>query len=350
MPLTDDMLDAQVREADPASTPIDLEPTSADWARLHRMIEEATATSPVSATRRGAIRDRVAAFRRRARASLPLRIALRAAWAVPALAVVLAIGLAVGPLTAAPAYAVTPPVLVAQPIAQTADEVLSTSINALQATPSRAATRDALVVRWALRDDGKADPVIVPEWQEWVWDADGTGHLESRTGAPYSVTKDGTIVPPAGDAPKEGSALPGTGHHSSNLFFAEPPADAAGLRAYIEQRVGRSGTADALSIWGAVSSIRDSWALNPAQQAAALQLIREAGGVTVLGSVTDRLGRSGIALQVDSPTRPQFTATLVLSAATHEIIAADTIYAGGSTSKLDVPPGSVIEYKAWLSH
>lgn len=282
-------------------------------------------------------------------APLPLRIVLRTAWAVPVLAAVLAIGLTVGPIAAAPAYAVTPPALVAQPIAQTADEVLATSIAALQAAPPRAATRDALVVRWALRDDGKPDPVIVPEWQEWVWDADGTGHLESRTGAPYSVTKDGTIVAPAGTAPKEGTALPGTGHHSSNLFFAEPPSDAAGLRAYIEDRVGLTAKADALAIWGVVSSIRDSWALGPAQQAAALQLLRDAGGLSVLGSVTDRFGRAGIALKITSAKRPQFTATVVLEATTHEIIAADTIYAGGSTMKLNIAPGSVIEYKAWLS-
>lgn len=350
MPLTDDLLETLIREADPASTPIGLEPTAADWARLRLMLEDATQTSPTGSTRRATIGDRVAALRRRARASLPLRIALRAAWAVPALAAVLAIGLAIGPLTAAPAYAVTPPALVAQPITQTADEVLATSIAALQAAQERTATRDSLVVRWAMRDDGKPDPVIVPEWQEWVWDADGTGHLESRTGAPYSVTKDGTIVPPAGEAPKEGSPLPGTGHHSSNLFFAEPPSDAAGLRAYIEDRVGPSGSADALAIWGVVSSIRDSWALSPAQQAAALQLVRDAGGVSVLGSVTDRLGRPGIALKIASTKRPQFTATLVLDTSTHEIIAADTIYAGGSTMKLKVAPGSVIEYKAWLSH
>jgi len=313
------------------------------------MLDEAADSSLTVPARRRSFGDRIASLRRRTRASRPLRIALRSAWAAPALAAVVAIGLAIGPVTAVPAYAVTPPALVTQPIAQTADEVLSASIAALRRAPARPATRDALVVRWALRDDGKADPVIVPEWQEWVWDADGTGHLESRTGAPYSVTKDGTIVPPAGEAPKEGSPLPGTGHHSSNLFFAEPPSDAAGLRAYIEERVGLTGNADALAIWGVVSSIRDSWAMSPAQQAAVLQLVRDAGGVSVLGSVTDRLGRPGIALKITSTKRPQFTATLVLDASTHEIIAADTIYAGGSAMKLNVAPGSVIEYKAWLS-
>jgi len=349
MPLTDELFETLIREADPAQTPTGIEPTAADWARLHRMLDEAAEPSRVRPSLPQLIGERIAALRRHARTSLPLRIALRSAWAAPALAAVIAIALAIGPVTAVPAYAATPPALVAQPIAQTADDVLAESIAALQEAPARPATRDALVVRWALRDDGKTDPVIVPEWQEWVWDSDGTGHLESRTGAPYSVTKDGTIVPPAGEAPKEGTSLPGTGHHSSNLFFAEPPSDASGLRTYIADRVGPTGSADALGIWGVVSSIRDSWALNPSQQAAALQLLRDAGGVSVLGTVTDRLGRSGIALKIASTKRPQFTATVVLDATSHEIIAADTIYQGGSALKLNVAPGSVIEYKAWLS-
>jgi hypothetical protein len=347
MPLTDDLFETLIREADPATTPRGLEPTAADWARLRRMLDTA-APSPARPTPPRPIRERITALRRRARASLPLRIALRAAWAVPVLAAILAIGLAIGPITAAPAYAVTPPALVAQPIAQTADEVLATSIAALQAAPTRPASRDAQVVRWALRDDGKPDPVITPVWQKWVWDTDGTGHLESTTGAPYSVTTDGKIVAPAGHAPKEGppAELP---RQSAAQYFVEPPAVPDALRAYIAQRIKLSAEADGMTIWGAISAIRDEWSLNPAQQAAALQLLRDAGGVSVLGTVSDRLGRPGIALKVTSAKRPQFTATVVLDATTHEIIAADTIYAGGSTMKLDVAPGSVIEYKAWLS-
>lgn len=349
MPLTDDLLETLVREANPSTTPAELAPTAEDWARLHRMLDAASASPRTTPGVVPQIRDWAPALRRRARSSRPLRIALRTAWLAPALAVVVTLVLTMGPLTAAPAYAVTPPVLVARPIAQSVDEVLTSSISALQAAPARSATRDALVVRWAFRDDGKADPVIVPEWQEWVWDTNGAGHLESRSGSPYSVTKDGAIVPPAGEAPKEGTALPGTGHHSSNLFFAEPPSDAEGLRTYIANRVGLPSGSDALAIWGAVSAIRDSWVLTPQQQAAALELLRDAPGVSVLGAVTDRLGRDGIALQIASPTRPQFTATLVLDASTHEIVAADTIYHGGSTLKLKIPSGSVVEYKAWLS-
>lgn len=135
MPLTDDLFETLIREADPAQTPTDIEPTAADWARLHRMLDQAAESSPARPARARRIGGRIAALRRRARASLPLRIALRSVWAAPVLAAVVAIGLAIGPITAAPAYAVTPPALVAQPITQTADDVLSSSIAALQAAP-----------------------------------------------------------------------------------------------------------------------------------------------------------------------------------------------------------------------
>ncbi|KJL34685.1 hypothetical protein [Microbacterium azadirachtae] len=348
MPLTDELFGTLIREADPASTPLDSAPSAEDWALLRRMMDAPSTASPVRSSPERPVLDRIAAIRRTARTSRPLRIALRTAWIAPALAAIIAVGLAIGPMTAAPAYAVTPPVLVAQPIPQTADEVLNASIATLQGAQPRTPTRDAQVVGWALRDDGNPDPVITPVWQKWVWDADGTGHLESQAGAPYSVTADGKIVAPATEAPKEGSPteLP---RQSSAQYFAEPPAEPTALRAYIAHRIDLPTDADPMTVWGAISAIRDEWALSPAQQAAALQLLRDAGGVSVLGTVTDRLGRSGIALKIASTKRPQFTATVVLDAGTREIIAADTIYQGGSTMKLKIAPGSVIEYKAWLS-
>ncbi|MBS1908214.1 MAG: hypothetical protein JST33_17000 [Actinobacteria bacterium] len=348
MPLTDHLLETLIREADPAATPPDTAPTAADWALLRSMMAAPSVASPARTAPNRPIRDHLFTIRRAMKTSRPLRIAVRTAWIAPALAAVIAIGLAIGPMTAAPAYAMTPPVLVAQPIPQTADEVMATSIATLQAAQPRTPTRDAQVVGWALRDDGKPDPVITPVWQKWVWDADGTGHLESQAGSPYSVTSDGKIVAPATGAPGEGSAAE-VPRQSAARYFAEPPADPMALRAYIAQRIDLPADADPMTLWGAISAIRNEWALSPAQQAAALQLLRDAGGVTVLGTVTDRLGRPGIALKVASVKRPQFSATVVLDAGTREIIAADTIYQGGSTLKLDVAPGSVIEYKAWLS-
>lgn len=330
MPLNDEQLEVLLKGANPAATPADAEPSTADWARLQRIV-----TQPPS-TRRPVPRR-------------PARIAIRAAWALPALAAVIAVGLSIGPMIATPAFANTPPPLVAQPIALSVEEVMGQSIARLNAEPATIASHDAQVVRWVLRDDGKDDPVIVPEWQKWVWDSDGTGHLEATTGAPYSVTADGKIVAPVGKAPAAGTPVEVAPPSVPVKFRTTPPADVNGLRAYLERYAGLSEGADALAIWGAISTLRDEWTLSPAQQAAALQLLRQSGGMSVLGTVTDRLGRQGIAVKVTSTNRPQFAATVVVGAESGEIIAADITYLGGSHQPLDVAPGAVIGYKAWLS-
>ncbi|MBD3943121.1 hypothetical protein IF188_15615 [Microbacterium sp. NEAU-LLC] len=340
--MTDDEFDALLRSADPARTPLDTTPGPADRARLHAIMAaspQRTSAGPVDRLR--------AAFAAARRTSA--RPALRWSGALAVVAIVVAGALGIASLTAAPAYAQTPPLLVVEHLDQSIDDVLAASISVLRSAPERVAGRDAEVVRWALREDGSDDPVIVPEWQRWVWNSDGTGQLEATAGAPYSVTSDGRIVAPAGDAPTEGQPIVGPRSEAGRYgyFPDEPPADPAALRAYFAERTGLAPDADALAVWGAVSALRDEWSLSPAQQAAALELLRDAGGLRVLGHVTDRFGREGIALQVASTDRPDFSATVVLDADSREIIAADIVYRGDS-GRIDVPKDSVIEYSVWL--
>lgn len=339
---TDDELDRLIRSANPSRTPESAEPEPEDWQRMRRIM-----TTPAPKT--AGFRAVLASLRPSAHASRSARIAVRTAWAMPIIAAVAAVGLSIGPLTAAPAYAITPPPLVAEPIGQTSGQVVAASIGMLRAEPDRPAARDAEVVRWALRDDGKDDPVILPEWQSWVWNSDGTGRLEATAGAPYSVTADGRIVPPAADAPAEGTPIETTQGQTPYGYFAdEPPADASALRTYLEDHVSLGSDADGLATWGAISALRDKWTLSPDQQAAAIELLAGAGDLRVLGTVTDRFGRAGIALKVPSTLRPEFAATIVLDATSREIIAADVLYLGAN-ERLTVPAGSVIEYSAWLS-
>ena len=67
----------------------------------------------------------------------------------------------------------------------------------------------------------------------------------------------------------------------------------------------------------------------------------------MLGTVTDRFGRDGIALSATSADKVRFSTTIVLDRTSREIIAADTVYNGGS-KRLDLEAGSIIEYSAWL--
>lgn len=255
----------------------------------------------------------------------------------------------VGPIAAAPSYAATPPPLTTRPIDESVDQVIGESLNILRGTPVTTPTRDAEVVRWTLREDGANDPVIVPEWQEWVWNADGTGYLSARAGAPYSVTDDGKIVEPVGDAPDEGDPIERVTPSQSDFGFFpdEPPTNLSQMRDYLTIHAHLPADADALAWWGAISLLRDEWTLTADQQAVALEILAAEGGLRVLGTVEDRFGRDGIALSVTSANRGQFGATIVLDEASRQIIAADITYNGGS-NRLDLDPGSVIEYSAWL--
>ena len=324
MSWTDDKIAQAMRDIDPAETASDATPLPKEWAQMRSIM---VAAPP----------------RRRI-----LRPIFRWGWTVPVAAAAVVVALTVGPIAATPSYAVTPPPLAIQPLDDSID-VVSESRDILTAATATTPSRDAEVVRWSLREDGADDPVIVPEWQEWVWNADGTGYLSARAGAPYSVTDDGRIVEPVGDAPDEGDPIErATSSKSDFGFFPdEPPADAREMRDYLAAQAHLPNDADALAWWGAISLLRDEWTLTADQQAAALEILADTGGLSVLGTVEDRFGRDGIALSVTSANRDQFGATIVLDQASRQIIAADIIYNGGS-KRLDLDAGSVIEYSAWL--
>lgn len=333
MSLSDDQIAGAMQAIDPATTLADASPHPGDWAQLRSIMARETSSKP---RRHGAWRPRAAST-------------VRLAWAIPALAVVAAIALTIGPLTTAPAYARTPPMLAVVPLSTSTQGVLSESEQILRSQPASVPARNGQVVRWHLREDGRDDPVILPEWQEWVSNGDGTGYLRATAGAPYSVTKDGRIVSPAEDSPAEGTPIQHHGAAGPNTgYFADtPPSNPDALRDYLRSHIRLPQNADAFTYWGAIGALLNEWTLAPAQQAAAIQLLQNAGGVTVLGAVTDRLGRDGIALTLKSKTRPQFGVTVVLDAQSRHIIAADTVYLGG-LDRVDIPKDSVIEYSAWL--
>lgn len=325
MSWTDDKIAQAMREIDPAETSPDTFPPPMEWAQMRSIM--------VSTPPRRSI----------------LRPIVRWGWTVPVAAAAVVVALTVGPIAATPSYAATPPPLATQPLDDTIDEVVSESLDILRAATATTPSRDAEVVRWSLREDGTDDPVIVPEWQEWVWNADGTGYLSARAGAPYSVTDDGKIVAPVGNAPDEGDPIkPATSSQSDFGFFPDaPPEDAREMRDYLTANAHLPKDPDALAWWGAISLLRDEWTLTADQQATALEILTDTGGLSLLGTVEDRFGRDGIALSVTSANRDQFGATIVLDQASRQIIAADIIYNGGN-NRLDLDAGSVIEYSAWL--
>jgi len=330
---TEEELDAAIRAADPAVTPAGAEPSAAARARLQTiMAEAAPVLSPAAPPRR-----------RRARV---------AGWSiggvVAGLAAAITIAVVVSTAVPAPAVAVTPPPLEPTPIATTLPQLMEESIRTLDAQPAGTLARNGQVVTWQM-PDGKDGGPIVPERYAWVPDGDGTGHLKVVTDPAYSVV-DGKVAAPTGDVPTPGTTVaPQRWANGRGLFPEAPPSDGPdALAAYLRAHVPLPASPDAMNYFGALSILLGEWTLTPQQHADALRLLEQTGDLRVLGRVTDRLGRDGVAFSIHSAKRSQFTVTVVLDAATRRIIAADTVYAGG-VDTIGAAPGSVVEYSAWVA-
>ncbi|WP_417561904.1 hypothetical protein [Microbacterium sp.] len=264
-------------------------------------------------------------------------------------AAVVAVAVVAGTVGSAPAMAETPPPMQPTSVAVTLPTLIGESVRTLEAEPEGRPARDAQTVQWQVPESQERDPVIVPKRYQWVWNGDGTGHLVATTTAAYSV-ESGKIVAPAGAAPAPGTAVPDPRWANGGGTFTQAPprSGAEALAAYLRAHVPLPTSPDALAYWGALRMLMTEWTLTPQQNAAALQLLEKTGDLSVLGTVTDRMGRAGIAVSIASTVRPQFTVTLVLDATTRRIIAADTVYVGG-VNGIDLAPGSVVEYAAWLT-
>ncbi|WP_166878024.1 hypothetical protein [Salinibacterium sp. ZJ450] len=321
---TDDRLAEGLTSLDPAHTAPDSATTSTDWAQLRTMM---------------------ATDRRRARP--PLRLRLRALWAVPIAAALVTVAVVTGSITNPPAYAQTPPPLAPTSVAEPLDEVVDESVQVLLAAPQQPARREGQLVRWRHSQDAEGEPVFIPQRYAWERDENGVASVLVTAEQPYSVLADGQITEPAGPAPTAGTRVSTAAEDEYfGGFPAAPPADTAGLVAALREKIPLRDDADGMEYWGAFRMLLSEWTLTPAHHAAMLQILEQSGGLELLGTVTDRLGRDGIALRLTSSTRTAFEVTVIIDAATRQIIASDVIYAGG-LNVLDEPAGSVVEYSAW---
>jgi hypothetical protein len=327
---TDERLGQGLKALDPAQSATDASPTSADWARLRTMMAaDGTPVRPTLVSR------------------------FRGLWLLPigatAIALVLVLAVGIGSLTTPPAYAGTPPPLVPTPIAESVTTLIDESMQTLLAAPQPAARREGQLVRWQNGQDATDAPVIVPERYVWAHDENGVGSLKVTAEPPYSVRADGQITSPVGPAPTAGAP---SAQRAEDTYFGafptEPPADPAGLAAALRENVSMRDDPDAIDYWGAFQALLGDWTLTPAHHAGMLQILQDSGGMELLGTATDRLGRAGIALRLTSPVRTAFSVTIILDVNTRQIIAADVIYAGG-LDIVDEPAGSVVEYSAWPS-
>jgi hypothetical protein len=188
------------------------------------------------------------------------------------------------------------------------------------------------VKQWhlAVPKDGRPPVTVVHPTvtQSWLGGPNGGGRLVSSTSTPKGATHtDLTLA--AGHPLPVLSASPSALAHRFGLGYPGPVPSARQFVAF--------------------TVIADSLPISPPVEAAILRLLALTPDVTNSGTATDRDGRPGIAVSVESDyTGVEISYTLVFNQSTGRLLEADQTLTG-DPGKLGVPQGSVVAYTTYLA-
>ncbi|ACZ29894.1 hypothetical protein Xcel_0862 [Xylanimonas cellulosilytica DSM 15894] len=337
----DDPFADRIRAARPVSGNRNLPLTDRAKRELAELLISAVPTSPPARSTRPHRPDpRLARVRHRW--SLP-RLAVAAAATVVA-----AIGI-VPILTPAPVHAATPHPLTVTPIDTPAPELLETmSDHAAQRSDPPGPT-EIRVQSWNLSvtdDDSNLATVIAPEDYRITIAVDGARTVEVRAGHP--VTPDGTPTTDPDTGVTPGGLLwsqtdaPG----DYEFVFTGPiPTDPGAMGDFLGQGTTYGTTPDGADYIQAIASLLFEREPTGAQEAAILTFLAQQPDIHTAGTVTDRLGRDGIAFRATRSGDPDYADYLVISPATGQVLAVETLYTG--TTRTDIPHPAVTSYLTW---
>lgn len=279
--------------------------------------------------------------------------------------------IAAGP---APAVAAGPKMLEVRPLSVSAAGVIAAAREKLLA-PDPAGFKPGYfqTTRWtAMATAGPAGgfgtPYVLPLKVTVRREADGTGTRTRMAGQPFSPTspdvkfalpgflddgygKNGETYGEArstkpGDAvtkPLDPNDAPDHLKTVDGVPFAPPPADDAGMAAWIRDYQDRNSAAvyeDGQGVFQTLDHLSGMWNLTNAQERAYLSVVAGLAGVTTLGAVTDRMGRPGTAVYLDT-VRPEGTyrSVLVLDDSTGRILAVEEdLIAGPANGRTPFAP------------
>lgn len=269
------------------------------------------------------------------------------------LAVVIAVVVTVVTLARpTPVYAATPPMLQLTTIAESASELLTTMRQNVQAESAPAGLVTIDVQTWTLSavEDAASQAlpsVVVPQQYHITTDVDGVRTIEVRAGQP-AVDARGVPTPDAQGGTVAGELLWSQSYAAGEygyLFVGPVPDDVDAMDSYLRQGIGDQATPGAADYFEAISSLLLEQQPTGPQLAALLAFLARLPDVEVAGSVTDRLGREGVAFRAVRDSDPDYTEYLVVSPSTGQILAAETVYTG--TTRTDIPSPAVTSYYAW---
>ncbi|MGM7777427.1 CU044_5270 family protein [Arthrobacter sp. KNU-44] len=207
-------------------------------------------------------------------------------------------------------------------------------------------------------DNSPAMDVSLPVTVETRRETDGSGTRTLTVGQPFSPTRSDVKfralgwpmdVQP-GQTKRESY---GPGQIPAPALPQPVPTDDAGMAAYIGAFQARSSAMvneGPQGVFQTIGFFVGYWDLSNAQERAVLGAVAKLPGLRVLGEVTDRLGRHGIALSVETRDERYGTSSniLVIDPATGRILATEEDYVQGPADgrKPDRPVPTVMRYIA----
>jgi hypothetical protein len=248
---------------------------------------------------------------------------------------------------AVPGSVAAPPQLVTTPLGDDLGEVLTELAARARAQPAPVTlTQTVSLETWSAQveaDSPVSSYYVQPEEVDKNWVPDRSGSWKSCAGdVRYGV-------PGPRDSPLE----PGTtlrddayGPGDFPLAFPDtPPDDALELDTYIRGASALPARPETIDYFAAIEGMRYDRTLTGPQTAAALDLLGRLPDVTLAGTVTDRLGRQGIAIQTERSSGTH-RMLLIFSPESGLLISSESVYLGGIADyALNYP--TVLNYFAW---
>jgi len=198
---------------------------------------------------------------------------------------------------------------------------------------------------WSLPpDDAIALPFVQPLEVVQQRRPDGSGTLTTRAGdIRWGAPDDDNPAQNPGELLNESVSGPG---EFPLVYRLQPPNNASQYPEYL-LAAGQDPTAPTGEQFQHVQEIAKEWALDGQQTAALIQYIATFPEVTVAGTVTDRLGRDGIAVQTRTRQGGSLTDTLIFDSVTGRLLSAEES-CPGDIEVAGCPASTVLSYIAWV--
>lgn len=251
----------------------------------------------------------------------------------------------------APTYAATPPLLDVSPVSQPREELLldlsqKAMRDAESPTPDPGVTKISAQA-WSLvvMSDGERQTANVVNLDyDITVQPDGAVHQVVTAGP--SVDADDRPVTEGVPAPGELMSEEEWSAGSPELRFTEPlPPESDQLPAYFAEAYETAELPDAALIITSVAELMRQRQLSPAEEATVLEYFARDADLTVVGAVTDRLGRDAIAFSAVHEEDSSYEEYLLVAPDSGRILAVETHYI--ARGRTDIPSPSVTGYFAW---